>query len=90
MTRAELLARHSSLATELLDAHRAMGNLLAQERHIKVQVFNQTGGESDKRRDNAAAIASLPITEEVFRLRGEIDALTEERDDIRLQLAYTQ
>jgi hypothetical protein len=88
MTRNELLARHHELALLLMDAHRQLGGLLGTERDAKINGY--MGGQgTDKSRENNGGIASIEITKEVFKVRAEIAALTEERDDVRLILAYT-
>ncbi len=88
MTRDELLARHHEVALQLMGLHRQLGGLLSTEREAKINGYMGTTG-TDKFRENNGGIASIEITKEVFKIRAEIAALSEERDDVRLILAYT-
>lgn len=88
MTRAEALKRHGELARELSELHRELAEVLGAEKTAKVQSFMAAPGGTDRQRDQASTANALGSTKEVFKLRGEIDALVEERDHIRLLLAY--
>ncbi len=83
-----LLEEHGVIADRLAKAHVHLGFLFAQEREAKVNTFLQATG-SDRQRENQGSLAALDITSEIFKVKAEIAADTERRDDIRLRLAYS-
>lgn len=92
MTRDELLLLHSDLTVSIADEQRTLGRLLGQERRAKTATWLESPG-SDKLRDNAAQMHAIDVTEQVFRARHEINAMTVEIENVRLQLhlgGYTE
>lgn len=87
MTRDQLLSEHNQLSIDLAAEQRLLGRLLGQERRAKTNTWLEANG-SDKLRDNAAQMHTMDITEEVFRARHNIQAMTAELENLRLQLHF--
>lgn len=71
----ELLLSFRHLTMELEKEQRTLGHLLVGEKQAKVNGFAQSNGRSNQERENDGAVQALHITEDIFKVRANIEAL---------------
>lgn len=83
-----LLDRLHAIVQELVDNHHQLGDLLAAEKQGRVESWHaaQPGSDSVSARDRIAEFNIVPLAKDILILKGDIAALIEERDYIRLLL----
>lgn len=81
-----LLDRLHAITTELVEHHRSLALLLAAEKEGRVAAWHNATADSVSGRDRVADFNIVPVTVDILVLKGDIAALIEERDYIRLLL----
>lgn len=81
----------NELADALTIDHRELAQLLMSEKQAKLEAWQAAQDQPQGVRDKLGEIAGYPVTEEIFRLKGEMAARIEERDNLRFLLdIYTR
>lgn len=86
--REQSLSRLEKVTTTLSQLHRELAQVLIAERQAKVESFLGTQDLHAQARDRQADAYAVSLSVEVFKLRGEISALTEERDYLIFYLSF--
>lgn len=79
-------ARYAEVMAQLASLHEENAMVRSQEKEARVKGFVTSEGNTIKEREREADYDSLPLTLEVFRLQGEMAALTAEREFIEYLL----
>lgn len=87
-SREEALSWLHQISIELRDAYRARGNVLATEKEAKVSTWAFASSGTDRQREMSGNVSAIESTKLAFEFNATIDALIEERDFLRLELAY--
>lgn len=74
------LARLERITADLASAHRELSELLAAEHEGKVRTWMASEEDTIGGRDRIAAFQVLDLSTDILKLKGEISALTAERD----------
>jgi hypothetical protein len=84
-----LLDRHQGITTRLTRARGALAEAKKAELDAKLHTRASLGQQgTDRMRDTEASLAAIDFTKDIIDLTAEIDGLCDERDHIRLLLAY--
>jgi hypothetical protein len=86
MELSQVLSEHARISRELGDLHRELAECLVAERQAKFQAYQASSETSFAGRERTGELHSLPLTCDILRLKGEIAALTEEKEFLRLVL----
>jgi hypothetical protein len=78
------LDRLGVLAGELASDHRELAQLLTSEKQAKLEGWQNASSDRDAAK--LGEIQGFPVTEEIFKLKGEMAARIEERDYLRLMV----
>ncbi len=80
----ELVERLIQVVEELAGLHKELAAVLQAERQAKINTFAQSQAETVTAREREANLMSLDMTCAVYDVKGQIEALVEERDLLRL------
>ena len=81
-----LLKRLNELTLELVDGYRELADLQCSERQGRLETWIQLYGSGDHNissTDRQTDHAVLPLTQDIYKLKAEIQAWQEERDHLR-------
>jgi hypothetical protein len=84
----ELFTKLSNVTTSLADYYLQLGMLQAQEREKKVLAYHNSGARTVTDKEKDAELSALHITLEIFKVRGEINALCEDKTYIQERLKW--
>jgi hypothetical protein len=84
MDRGEVLERYAELAQEIAGRSEEVGRLQAEEKEERARGWRQSAEETVSGRERDAAAAALTVTSSLLRCQGELAALCEERDFLKL------
>ena len=79
-THSELLVRYTGVITELANLNVELSNALQDETRTRHETWQSSPEQSINGRDRDASFAALMYTTEVHKLRGEILALSGEKE----------
>ncbi len=85
-TRDELLPRYVELCEESATRAEELAMVLAEEKRARASGMHHSEFTSATGRDQDAALEAVSYSTEYIKLRGELEALREERDLIRYVL----
>jgi hypothetical protein len=76
----ELMERYAKLISELANLNIELSEVLQDEHRTKYDAWQSSQEQSVNGRDRDAVIATINLTTELHKLRGEIIALKEEKE----------
>jgi hypothetical protein len=79
-THSELLVRYTGVITELSNLNVELSNVLQEEVRSRHEAWQSSPEQSVSGRDRDATFSSIQYTTEIHRLRGDIMALTGEKE----------
>jgi hypothetical protein len=82
------LDKLEQLSLDLAEHHRELAQLLMAEKEAKIEAFDYSDASTVRQRDHEADRLALPLTRDILKIKGEIAALTELRDYLRLVLQH--
>ncbi len=85
-TRDALLPRFVELCEDIAGRSSELGFLLSEEKKARASGFHQSEATTVSGQERDASLATVDISTDIVRLRGELEALKEERDLIRFLL----
>lgn len=75
----ELIARYAIVHTELSNLNIELADLFQQEHELKYRTWQESTEQTVNGRDRDSTIATVTITNEIHKVRGEIQALKGEQ-----------
>ena len=78
-----LLADLKRITTSLADNYLQLGMLQSQERESKLRAFFNSTSRSVSEREKEAEFACMMISTEIIKVRGEVNALVEEKSYVQ-------
>lgn len=75
-----VLTRLQEVTESLIGCHRRLAILLSVERQGKTRAYEESQETSHSARERYAEFMAVDTTAEIFRVKGEISALSEERN----------
>lgn len=90
MPAAAALASLGDLADQLADKHRELAFVRAEEVRARVNAWQSSTETSVSGREHDMTANAVDFTAHLFEIQGEIAALTEQRDHLRLVLAHPE
>ena len=82
-TRDELAPRFVELCEDIAGRSSELGFLLSEEKKARAAGFHESESTTVSGQERDASLATVDISTDIVRLRGELEALKEERDLLR-------
>lgn len=89
-TRDELLPRYVDLCEDVAGRCEELGFLLSEEKRARALGYHQSEATTVSGQERDASLATTDISVDILKLRGELEALKEERDLLRWVFDATQ
>ncbi len=82
-TRDALAPRFVELCEDIAGRYQELGFLQSEEKRSRAQGYHQSESTTVSGQERDASLATVEISADVVKLRGELEALKEERDLLR-------
>lgn len=89
-TRDALLPRYVEICEDVAGRCEELGFLLSEEKRARASGYHQSESTTVSGQERDASLATTDISADILKLRGELEALKEERDLLRYVLDAAQ
>lgn len=79
---------HKRATAQLVQKQVELQDVLVTERNIKTESWLQSQHKTDQAKSREADFHTLDLTEDVYRLKGEVAALESVREHLRLRIEW--